>query len=176
LTTSLWFAPWAAGGIVLAATSGFIMHLVPGKILLIICGVCKLVAVLLFALIPRNPNYWAWVFPAMVAETACVDVLYTVSNVFITTNLPSHRQGLAGSLISCTLFLGICVFLGIADLGVGSSTHLGEAGSYKVAFWIGVGFAALGLLVFATIDLGEARGDLTADEKIELREAGEISN
>lgn len=160
----------------LAATSGFIMHLIPGKILLVICGVCKIVAVLLFALMPPNPNLWAWVFPAMVAETACVDILYTVSNVFITTNLPSHRQGMGGALISCTVFFGLAIFLGIANLSVSSSAHLGEAGSYKVAFWIGVAFAALGLLIFLSLDLREAKGDLTVDEKMEMREAAEADN
>ena len=175
LTTALWFTPWAIGGLFLAGTSGFILHLIPGKILLVICGVCKLVAVLLFALIPENPNYWAWVFPAMVAETACVDILYTMTNVFITTNLPSHRQGMAGSLISCTLFLGISVFLGIAEIGVGSTTYLGLAGSYKVAYWIGVGFAAVALAMFVTIDLQKAKGDYTADEKLRMRNAAEAT-
>ncbi|KAL1835428.1 hypothetical protein VTK73DRAFT_5657 [Phialemonium thermophilum] len=174
LTTALWFAPWAAGGAILASTSGFVMHKIPGRILLVVCGVAKLVAVLLFALLPERPNYWAWVFPAMVAETACVDVLYTVSNVFITTSLPSHRQGLAGSLIHCTLFLGISVFLGLADLGVGAATAVSAQVSslragYKVAFWIGVGFASFALLVFATIDIGAAKSDLTADEKMGLQ-------
>ena len=111
----------------------------------------------------------------MVAETACVDILYTMTNVFITTNLPSHRQGMAGSLISCTLFLGISVFLGIAEIGVGSTTYLGLAGSYKVAYWIGVGFAAVALAMFVTIDLQKAKGDYTADEKLRMRNAAEAT-
>jgi hypothetical protein len=152
--------------LILASTSGFILHLVPGKVLLIFCGITSIIPVLLFALLPENPSYWAWIFPAMVAETCCVDVIWTVTNIFITTSLPSHQQGLAGSLINCTLFLGICFFLGLADIGVGSAGHLGLAGSFKVAFWIGVVFAVLSLITLAFLDVGTARSDLTVDEKV----------
>jgi MFS family permease len=168
--TSLWFAPWAVCGIILASTSGFILHLIPGRWVLIMCGVFKLIAVLLFALMPANPNYWAAVFPAMVAEAACIDVIWTVTNVFITTNLPSHRQGLAGAFINCTLYIGICCFLGIADIAVGSTANIGLAGSYKVAFWIGVAFSGLALAIFFTMDIGSAKSDLTRDEKTALVE------
>jgi hypothetical protein len=171
LTTALWFAPWAAAGFVLASTSGFILHLVPGKVLLIFCGITSVIPVLLFALMPENPNYWAWILPAMVAETCCVDVIWTVTNVFITTNLPSRRQGIGGSLISCNLFLGICFFLGLADIGVGRSAHLGLAGSFKVAFWIGVVFAVLSLAVLTLLDLGTAKSAFTVDEKAAMEDS-----
>lgn len=166
--TAFWFGPWAAGGIFLASVSSQLLHLVPGRWLLIMCGTSNIIAVLLFALMPANPSYWAWVFPAMVAETTCIDVVYTVTNVFITTNLPSHRQGLAGALINCTLFLGIALFLGVADVAVEKAAPLGLAGSYKVAFWIGVGFAVVCLLISATMNIGSAKSDLTRDEKILL--------
>lgn len=172
LTTALWFSPWAAGGFILASTSGFILHLVPGKVLLIFCGISSIIPVLLFALMPAHPNYWAWVLPAMVAETCCVDVIWTVTNVFITTNLPSRRQGLGGSLINCNLFLGTCFFLGLANIGVGATGHLGLAGSFKVAFWIGVAFAVLSLVILTFLDVGTAKSELTVDEKTAVEDSG----
>ncbi|OIW33111.1 MFS general substrate transporter [Coniochaeta ligniaria NRRL 30616] len=172
-TTALWFAPWGIGGVILASTSGFILHLVPGRVLLIFCGVTSIIPVLLFALMPEDPNYWAWVLPAMVAETCCVDVIWTVTNIFVTTNLPTRRQGLAGSLVNCTLFLGICFFLGLADIGVGSSGHLGLAGSFKVAFWIGVVFAVISLGVMTFLDIGTAKSELTVDEQARVDVSGD---
>jgi MFS family permease len=145
------------------------MHLIPGRWLLVFCGVSKLVAMLLFANMPENPNYWAYIFPAMAAEAACVDILYTVTNVFITTNLPSHRQGFAGALINCTLFLGICFFLGIGDLAVANTSHLGLAQRYKVVFWIGAGVTVCVISLFLFMDIGSARSDLTHDEKTRRR-------
>jgi hypothetical protein len=119
------------------------------------------------ALLPPNPNYWLHILPAMLAETACADVVYTISNVFITTSLPKKYQGLAGSLINLTLYLGICLFLGIADVIVGRARHagmeLGEA--YRLVFWFGVGSSAVALGVFCCMDVGKARCGLTVDEK-----------
>lgn len=168
LLTSMWFAPWAVGGLVLACTSGFFLHLIPGRVLLVFCAVCKVVACVLFATMPERPSYWAWVLPAMIAETACVDVVWTVTNVFVTTNLPSHRQGLAGALINCSLFLGICFFLGIANIAVEATAHLGPRQSYKTAFWVGAAFAGVALVLFAFIDIGSAKSDFTRDEKSRL--------
>ena len=105
--------------------------------------------------------------PAMLAETACADVVFTVSNVFITTSLPAKYQGLAGSLINLMLYLGICLFLGIADTVVegarGAGMELGEA--YRIVFWVGVGTAAVALGVFCCMDVGTAGAALTNDER-----------
>lgn len=169
LLSVAWFTPMAVGGLVLALTGGFTLHLMPGKVLLVISGIGFFTSVLLFALIPNDPNYWAFVFPAMLAATLGVDVTYSVSNVFITTSLPSHRQGLAGALINSVLFLGMSFFLGIADIVVSSMAHLGVRESYKVAFWFSVGCSgfSLFLLVFF-VKLGKASSELTVDEKAEL--------
>lgn len=163
----MWFAPWAAGGIVLSIMSGLILHILPGRVLLLISGVSKVLAVLFFALMPDNPNYWAWVFPAMLAEAACVDVLWTVSNVFLTTSLPRHRQGLAGAVISVTLFLGGAFFLAVADVAKSQfhSAGMSLKMQYKGVFWIGVGAAGVALLTCFFIRLGKAGCALTVDEK-----------
>lgn len=165
LQTAIWYTPWAISGFLFAATSGFILHLVPGRILLVFSGAAALAAALLFALMPETPNYWAHVLPAMVAETAFVDILYTTGNVFITTHLPRRHQGLAGALINCTLYLGMCSFLGVADVAVAATSHKGLRESYKVAFWFIVGVAAVTMICFGFVDIGSAKCELTADEK-----------
>lgn len=130
-------------------------------------GVCKVIAVLLFALIPSNPNYWAWVFPAMLAEAACVDVLWTVSNVFLTTSLPRHRQGLAGAVICVSLFLGGAFFLAIVNVAKSqfNAQGLSLKHQYKNIFWIGVGFAGMALFISFFVKIGKASSSLTVDEK-----------
>ncbi|KAL1620350.1 hypothetical protein SLS54_006134 [Diplodia seriata] len=145
----------AAGGLILSTVGGLVMHLLPGKALIVLAAAVQVVCCLLFALMPDHPNYWAWVFPAMVCATLGVDVTFSVTNVFITTSMPRHRQGLAGALINTTLFLGIGFFLGVADLAVSSTERLGRKGSYKVAFWF-------------------AKGELTHEERaqLEMEEAG----
>ncbi|KAF2272513.1 MFS general substrate transporter [Westerdykella ornata] len=168
ILTSAWFAPMCVGGIVLATVGGLVLHLLPGRILLIISGTCYIFCTLLFAIIPQNPNYWAYIFPAMLCATLGIDITYNVTNIFITTSMPRARQGLAGALINSLLFLGISFFLGFADLAVSQTEDQGMRKSYKVAFWMGTACAAFGLIVMATVPLGKAASGLTADEKAEL--------
>jgi MFS family permease len=173
--TAVWYTPWAVSGMLFAATSGLLLHLIPNRILLIISSLCSIAACLFFALMPPRDSpsfsYWAYVFPAMIAETAFIDILYTLSNVFITTRLPRRHLGLAGALINCTLYIGMCFFLGVAEVAVAATADRGLRGSYQVAFWIAVGFGCVTVLVFAFMDIGEAKSDLTEDEKRARREA-----
>lgn len=127
---------------------------------------------LLFAIIPEDPNYWAYVFPAMLCATLGLDITYNVTNIFITTNLPKARQGLAGGLINSMLFLGISFFLGWADLAHAQTENRGVRDSYKVAFWFGTACAACGALIMGlgVTDIGKASSQLTADELAELEQ------
>ena len=169
MVTALWFAPWAAGGLILSISSGLILHILPNRVLLVISLVCKIIAVLFFALLPAEPNYWAWVFPAMIAEAACVDILWTVSNVFLTSSLPRHFQGLAGALIYITVYIGSAFFLAIAGVVVGQFKAMGmePKAQYKGIFWIGVGLGGIALVLCCFMDLGKAGCEMTAEEKIE---------
>lgn len=169
LQTTAWFAPMAAGGLILVSMGGLVLHILPGTVLLILSGVGFIVSTLLFAIIPDNANYWAYIFPAMVAATVGVDITYNVSNIFITTNLPKKKQGLAGALINSVLFLGISFFLGIADIVVNAVGYLGERESYKVAFWLSLGMSGVSMLILLLfIRVDRARSDLTVEEKAAL--------
>jgi len=173
LQTAVWFTPMAVGGVVLATIGGFTLHLLPGRVLLIISGCGSLACVLLFALIPKDGGYWAFVFPAMIGATVGVDITYLVSNIFITTNVPRHRQGLAGALINSLLFLGISFFLGLADLAVSEDQKNHPDGEgHKVAFWFATAAAVVALAIFATIDLGKAESDLTVEEREKRQTTG----
>ncbi|KAK1985574.1 major facilitator superfamily transporter [Colletotrichum cereale] len=168
LLTAVWYLPLIVGGVIIGTVGGFTLHLLPGRILLAISGAGNVMSVLLFAVIPENPDYWAYVFPAMVCGTIGIDITYTVSNVFITTNLPAHRQGLAGALINSLLFLGISFFLGIGEVVVGETSHLGKRKSYRAAFWLATGVAGVGLLLYAFVRIGSAKSDLTVEEREQL--------
>lgn len=165
LITALWFAPWSVGGFILATLSGLILHLIPGRALLLVSGVSKVAAVLLFALMPDNPNYWAWVLPAMVFEAACVNVLWTVSNVFLTTSLPKNRQGLAGALINVTLYLGCAFILAISNVVSAQFESRGwdMKEQYQGVFFFGAGIGGVALFICLFIGLGKATGAATSD-------------
>lgn len=178
LVTAVYFAPWAVGGIFLAIGSGLLLHILPGRVLLVVSLVCKILAVLLFALMPDHPNYWAWIFPAMLAEAACVDVLWTVSNVFLTTSLPQRLQGLAGALIYITAFISSAFFLAMSTVALGKFKAMGydTKGQYKGVFWIAVVIGGIALLLCCFIDIPKAGSDEPAQKEIETDSGSETAS
>ncbi|KAJ1326742.1 MFS transporter DHA2 family multidrug resistance protein [Microdochium nivale] len=190
LQTAVWFTPMAVGGMILAICGGLVMHLLSGRILLAISGLGFMLCGLLFALIPeRVPSsllggeltpsidfiYWAYVFSAMVAGTLGVDITFNVTNVYITTAVPSRLQATAGAVINSLLYLGIAFWLGVAELAVATAnTNSVAAGGdelplrsqYQIGFWIGVALGGLATLLFLSVNIGQAAAAMTADEKL----------
>lgn len=167
-----WYVPLGLAGLILSVIEGFILHLVPGRVLLIISGLGAVGSQLLIALIPLGGSYWAWIFPAVIFSTVGIDLSTILMTVFVTTTFPTAQQGLAGSVINSVLQLGVAFVLGLTDI-IQSAT-VDEAGlgkSYKNTFWFGVGAAAASLLILAIWGkVPKASSDLTADEKAELLE------
>ncbi|KAI4738622.1 putative MFS multidrug transporter [Aureobasidium sp. EXF-12298] len=167
-----WYTPLGVAGLLLSILEGFILHLLPGKVLLVISGLGAVGSQLLLALIPLSGgNYWAWVFPAMILATIGIDVSTILMTVFVTSTFPTKQQGLAGGIINSVLQLGVAFILGLADI-IQSETiveaNLGQ--SYKYTFWLGVGAGALSLIIMAIWgNVPKASSDMTADEKEELR-------
>ncbi|KIW13015.1 hypothetical protein PV08_08202 [Exophiala spinifera] len=174
-----WFTPTAVGGILLNVLQGYFLHLVPGRVLLIVSGVSAVVAPLLLALVPEGGSYWAWIFTSNILITMSIDLSYTLICVFVTTQLPSARQGLAGGLINSVMQLGMAVVLGFSDI-IQSYTvdGAGLRQSYKNTFWLAVATGAASLVIMTIWGrVGKATSDLTADEKLELqREATRLSS
>jgi MFS family permease len=172
-----WWTPMVLGGVILSTVVGFILHLVPGRVLLIISALGALGCQLLLALVPVGGNYWAWVFPSCILGTIGIDLAYNLTAVFITTQMPKARQGLAGGLTNSILQLGIALLLGFCDI-IQSYTveEDGLRKSYKNVFWFGVACGGAALVLVSTVHVPKAKSDLTADEKAELqREATRLS-
>ncbi|KAJ4245254.1 hypothetical protein NW762_014124 [Fusarium torreyae] len=167
-----WYVPLGLAGLILSIIEGFILHLVPGRVLLIISGLGAVGSQLLIALIPLGGSYWAWVFPAVIFSTVGIDLSTILMTVFVTTSFPSAQQGLAGSVINSVLQLGVAFVLALTDI-IQSAT-VDEAGlgrSYKNTFSFGVGAATMSLLILVVWGkVPKASSDLTADEKAELME------
>lgn len=165
LQTALAFTPMAAGGVILSTVGGFTLHILPGRLLLILSGSGYVLSNILFALIPEGGSYWAYILPAMVGSTLGIDITYNVTNVFITTNIPQKHQGAAGALINTLVFLPISLFLGLADVVNANYESGGEMVSYKAAFWFSTGCAGAALVLFCFIDTGKAESQLRFEEK-----------
>jgi hypothetical protein len=103
-----WFTPMCIGGIIIATVGGFVLHIISGTSLMLLAGVCWVIAPLLFAIMPEGAGYWPFVFPAMVTGTIGIDVSFNITNIFITTGLPKRQQGLAGAMYIPPYFFTEC--------------------------------------------------------------------
>lgn len=183
LLAAAWFTPLAVGGMFLAICGGFLLHILPNRILMIISELGFFLSVLLFALIPKRSSdgdpsisflYWAYVFPAMICGTIGIDITFNVSNVFITTAMPQRLQSTAGGLINSVLYLGLAFWLGIGEMAVSTAVQYKGAENvdkdqqFRIGFWTGVALAALAFVLLITVRMGKASAALTADEKAEL--------
>jgi MFS family permease len=175
----------AVGGMFLAICGGIVLHMLSGRILMIISGVGFLLCCLLFAVLPVQDNgspsssflYWAYVFPAMLCSTIGVDITFNVTNIYITTSMPARLQATASGLINSILYLAIAFWLGIGEMAVSLTVRSHEEGSldvrdqYRIGFWTGVGLSGLAMCFIVTVSLGRASAEMTADEKAELEAA-----
>ncbi len=166
LQVSAWFSPMCVGGILVSILGGYVLHLIPGTMLVIVAGLGWTVPSVLFAVAPIGANYWAYVFPSMICATIGIDITFNVVNIFITTNLSSKRQGLAGALINSLLYLGIAFLLAFADFIQTETAGLGLKRSYQNVFWYQLACAATALVILAGfVRLRKAESDLTVDER-----------
>lgn len=157
----------AIGGIIIATAGGFVLHILPGTVLVIVSGIAWIIAPLLFAIAPSDASYWAYTFPAMICATIAIDVTFNVSNIFISTSFPLARQGLAGALSTSVLELGVALFLGLGDLVVTETAEEGLEKSYKNVFWVEVAVAGVALvLLVGFVKIDSAKSDMTADERV----------
>ncbi|KAF4585377.1 drug resistance protein [Ophiocordyceps camponoti-floridani] len=182
LMAAAWYTPLAVGGMFLAIGGGLVLHIIPNRILLLISGFGFFLSVLLFALIPGPDDgkslsfiYWAYVFSAMLGGTLGIDVTFNVTNVFITTAMPRRLQAAASGVINSLLYLGVAFWLGVAQTAISTADERQEGGikpeaQYRIAFWTGVGLAAVGLLLTASIKMGQASAGLTADERLAIED------
>jgi len=168
-----WYTPMALGGCIISTFGGLVLHLLPGTILITLAGISWIIAPLLFALAPQGANYWAYIFPSMIAATVGIDITFNVANIFITTSLPKSQQGLAGAVIMLLLQLGIAVLLGFADVvdtyvraGGGETS---ERRGYKAVFWLEVACAATSLVILVLfVKIKKAESELTVEEREQL--------
>ncbi|KAF6218325.1 hypothetical protein HO133_005672 [Letharia lupina] len=169
LQVAAWYVPMCAGGCMISIVGGYILHLLPGTVLMLIGGGAWVGNSLLFALAPEGANYWAFIFPAMICATMGIDIIYNVANIFITTSLSQSRQGLAGALINSLLYLGIAFLLAFADVIQTGTRDVGLKRSYQSVFWYQFACSVLALVIMiGFVRIRKAESEMTTDERAAL--------
>ena len=171
-----WFTPMAVGGCLLAMVGGRLMHIVSGTVILVITSIAVMVSSALFIYAPRDPSYWTWIFPAMVCATIAIDLVYSVVNVFLSSNLPEHQQGLAGSLAHALVQFSGALFLALAKVVMTSTSTQGDTRDYTNAFWLQLSCGIVALIIFsAFVRVDRASEDESFGEAGSLDDRSHIS-
>ncbi|KAL9065666.1 MAG: hypothetical protein Q9157_007405 [Trypethelium eluteriae] len=166
MQVAAWYTPLVLGGVLISTVGGFVLHIIPNTILIIFASICGVIAPLLFVLAPPGANYWAWVLPSLICGTLAIDIIFNTANIFITTSLPTRRQGIAGALVNVLVQLGMAVCLGWADVVAAATAEQGLTKSIKAALLFEVSCSAMAcVLLVGFVRIDRAKSDLTADEK-----------
>ena len=175
LQVSAWYVPMCVGGVFISVAGGYVLHRISGTLLILIAGMGWIITSILFAVAPDGANYWAYIFPSMICATIGIDILFNVANIFITTNLSSKKQGLAGALINSLLYIGIAFLIAFADVVQTQTRDLGLKKSYQAVFWYQLACAGTAFVIMgAFVRIRKAKSALTFDEKeaLEIQERG----
>lgn len=167
LQTVAWYAPMAAGGCIISIFEGYVLHLLPGTILLIITGTAWVIAPLLFAIAPSGVNYWEYIFSSMLYATIGIDITFNVYNIYITSSTPYNQQGFARAIIAFLLHFRGTVCLALAGVVKQKTlSSLGERKSCQAVFWMEVGCASMATIILvAFVRIGEAKSPIRAVEE-----------
>lgn len=112
----------------------------------------------------------------MCCGTIAIDLIFNVGNIFFSTSLPAHQQGLAGSISNVILQFGVAVMLGFADIISSYTAYQGQRQSYQNAFWFELACGATALVILmGFVRIGRAKSDLTADEKAAQRDENGVT-
>ncbi|KAF8866345.1 major facilitator superfamily protein [Acephala macrosclerotiorum] len=167
LQTSLRFLPMVVTGTLTNFVTGWLVKRVRADILVMTSAVTAAVAPLLMAIVDPSWSYWTCAFLATSFAPICGDVLFTVSNLLITSVFPPQTHGLAGGVFNTIANIGNSVGLAVTAV-VASAVTMAEDGKmdstpkslmdgYRASFWLCFGFniLVLGVIGFGLRKIGK---------------------
>ncbi|KAK9455084.1 major facilitator superfamily-domain-containing protein [Dipodascopsis uninucleata] len=158
--------PMSVSGVLVNVCAAYILHIIPGQILMII-GMCTFtIAALLWALQPLHITYWAMCFPALTIGVVGADLSYNVGNQYALSAVPPHLKSTAAGIFNVmtqiSSSVGIAASTAIVTSQIGSniesqSPEILHRG-YKYAYWFGVGISGLGIILSFFLKIGTSGG------------------
>ncbi|KAF2802029.1 uncharacterized protein BDZ99DRAFT_429276 [Mytilinidion resinicola] len=158
IQTSIRFLPAPVSGALSNIVMGLVVHRVRADWAVAAGTAIACVSPLLMALADPAWSYWAVEFVAVLLSPVGADVLFTISNLLITSVFPAKTQALAGGVFNTVAQIGKSV--GLATSAVVASSVTARAGfveegerpralmvGYRATFWYCFGLCLATLLV-----------------------------
>ncbi|KAK9461686.1 major facilitator superfamily-domain-containing protein [Lipomyces oligophaga] len=166
LHTTAAMLPQAVSGILVNVVAAFTLHIISGKILMIIAMASFFIASLLWALNPIHLTYWAMKFPALAIVVIGADLGYNVGNQYSLSAVPpqfkSTAAGIFNVMTQLAASIGVAASTAIVTAKIGSDIenqapeilHRG----YRDAYWFAVGISSVGLILSFFLKVGTQGG------------------
>lgn len=125
---------------------------------------------ILVATAPVNQTYWAQTFVCLIVITWGMDMSFPAATIILSNAVKKEHQGIAASLITTIVNYSISLGLGFAGTVEVHVNHGGRTpddilDGYRGAWYVGIGFAGMGLfvsIVFLLKDRFGAKGRIAA--------------
>ncbi|KAJ5171378.1 uncharacterized protein N7500_004161 [Penicillium coprophilum] len=149
LTAVAQMVPLVIGGFFATMAVGLFIAKTPAQYIFGVSMFSFFLGNLIMSFVNYSNVYWAFIFPACLLVVGGPDLSFASSGILITNVVLPEEQGVAGSFISTVVQYSISIGLGIAAT---VESHVNEGGQnpirgYRSAFWLGIGFAAVGFFV-----------------------------
>jgi MFS family permease len=159
LEVGLQFLPVLVFGPIACVLAVYLLPRVPTYIIFGASMVSFCVGQLLMALTPPEQTYWAMTFPTTAIVTFGPDLAFASASLIASDAVPNGLQGVAGSFINTVVNYSIAIGLALAGA---VETGVNRDGSdplkgYRGAWWLGTGFAGLGILITAIFYKGMSK-------------------
>ncbi|OCL07873.1 hypothetical protein AOQ84DRAFT_294277 [Glonium stellatum] len=145
----LQFIPCAAVGTIAAATSVYLLPRVPAWTVFLasMCFFCASQIVL--ALTPVNQSYWTMTFPLCMIVSIGPDLSFASASLIVSDQVSKEQQGAAGSFTNTVVNYSIGLGLAFGGNLEARTNNNGREPlkGYRSAFWLGAGFAGLGVIL-----------------------------
>ncbi|KAF2101784.1 integral membrane protein [Rhizodiscina lignyota] len=167
INTSVHFLPSPAAGATVNIMMALIVHRVRADVAIIISLVVSAISPLIMAFAMPSWSFWAGPFPALFLNPVGSDVLFTISNLVITSVFPARTQALAGGVFNTVSQIGKSVGLATAAVVAASVTARSEYENkrspeallegYHASFWylFALTLAALGVSLWGLRKIGK---------------------
>ncbi|KAK6343264.1 hypothetical protein TWF730_010860 [Orbilia blumenaviensis] len=182
LITTARYLPQVIGGFIVNAFAAYTLHLIPGKLLLIVGMIAFTGSTLLFALQPANVSYWAMAFPSLCLSVVGADLVYMVSNLFVSESVPNNLKSTAGAVFNTVIALANTIGLGagaaVANSVANRGAHTGESDeafmvrTFQSAFWFGTAASAIGTILCLFVKVGRQGHEKPGDIEDSASEQG----
>ncbi|KAI0156738.1 MFS general substrate transporter [Hypoxylon sp. FL1284] len=152
LLATAMFSPVTLSGLGAALFTGYMLHHLKPPIIMTMALVAFTVGIIIIGTCPVDQTYWGQSFVSLIVMPWGMDMSFPAATIILSNAVPRKHQGIAASLVNTVVNYSISLGLGFAgtvetQVNNGGETPADILKGYRGAFYMGIGFAGLGVAV-----------------------------